>query len=282
MKVALTGANGFVASYLKKSFSDYVVLERNDSQEIIIEKLKGVDAVFNLAGAPIIKRWNDTYKKILLSSRVETTKRVVNAINRSDVKHFISTSAIGAYPDDAPFDESFEGYGNDFLAFLTQQWEDEARKCMKPTTIVRFGVVLGSDGGALKEMLLPFKLGLGGTIGNGKMMTSWIDIDDLVRIYEFILQTKITGILNATAPNPISNYEFTKALGTQLKRPTLFPLPIFVLKLLFGEGATVLTASKEIYPKRLLDSVFEFRYPKIQTSLAHLLSKSYQQTNKGY
>lgn len=272
MKVALTGANGFVASYLKKSFNDYVVLDRNDSEDVILQKLKGVDAVFNLAGAPIIKRWSDAYKKILLSSRVETTKRVVNAVNRSDVKHFISTSAIGAYPDDAPFDESFEGYGNDFLAFLAQQWEDEARKCMKPTTIVRFGVVLGSDGGALKQMLLPFQLGLGGTIGNGKMMTSWIDIEDLVRIYEFILQTKFTGILNATAPNPISNYEFTKALGAQLKRVTLFPLPIFVLQLLFGEGATVLTGSKEIYPKRLLDSGFEFKYPKIQTSLAHLLS----------
>lgn len=272
MKVALTGANGFVASHLKKSFNDYVVFERNDTQEIMLEKLKGVDVVCNLAGAPIIKRWSDAYKKVLLSSRVETTKRVVNAINKSDVKHFISTSAIGAYPDDAPFDESFEGYGDDFLGSLTQLWEDEAKKCTKPTTIVRFGVILGSNGGALKEMLLPFKLGLGGTIGNGKMMTSWIDIEDLVRIYEHILQTKITGILNATAPQPVSNHEFTKALGAQLSRWTLFPLPVFVLKLLFGEGASVLTASKEIYPKRLLDSGFEFKYPKIQTSLAHLLS----------
>lgn len=121
-------------------------------------------------------------------------------------------------------------------------------------------------------MLLPFKLGLGGTIGDGKMMMSWIDIEDLVRIYEYILQKNLTGLFNATAPNPVSNFEFTKTLGAQLKRPTILPIPIFILKLLFGEGATVLTASKEIYPKHLLDSGFRFKYPDIQTSLAHLLS----------
>ena len=105
-------------------------------------------------------------------------------------------------------------------------------------------------------MLLPFKLGVGGIIGDGKMMTSWIDIEDLVSIYEYILQTKLTGLFNATAPKPVSNYEFTKALGSQLKRLTILPLPLFVLKFLFGEGATVLTASKEIYPKRLLEHGF--------------------------
>ncbi len=121
-------------------------------------------------------------------------------------------------------------------------------------------------------MLPPFKLGVGGIIGDGKMMTSWIDIEDLVRIYEYILQTQLTGIINATAPNPVTNYVFTKALGKQLHRPTLFPLPEFVLKLLFGEGATVLTGSKEVYPKRLLESGFEFKYKEINSSLAHHLS----------
>lgn len=272
MKVALTGANGFVASHLKKSFKDYVVIERNDSEDEILKKLENVDAVFNLAGAPIIKRWSKSYKKILLSSRVDTTRNIVNAINQSNVKHFISTSAIGAYPDDDSFDESYTEYGDDFLGYLTKEWEDEAKKCTKPTTIVRFGVILGKDGGALAQMFLPFKLGVGGTIGNGKMMTSWIDIDDLVSIYEYIIENKITGTINATAPNPVTNYTFTKVLGAQLHRPTLFPLPEFVLKLIFGEGATVLTGSKEVYPKRLLESGFEFQYKDIDSSLAHLLS----------
>lgn len=272
MKVALTGANGFVGSHLMKIFTNNVVINRNDTEEQILKKLDGVYAVFNLAGAPIIKRWSKAYKKVLLSSRIDTTKKIVNAINKSDVKYFISTSAIGAYPDGAAFDDDYEGYGDDFLGSLTSQWEEEANKCTKLTTVVRFGVILGSDGGALAQMLPPFKLGVGGIIGDGKMMTSWIDIEDLVRIYEYILQTQLTGIINATAPNPVTNYVFTKALGKQLHRPTLFPLPEFVLKLLFGEGATVLTGSKEVYPKRLLESGFEFKYKEINSSLAHHLS----------
>ena len=272
MKIALNGANGFVASYLKEKFSDYVVIHRDDNEDIILKKLENVDAVFNLAGAPIIKRWSESYKKVLLSSRIDTTVKIVQAINKSNVKHFISTSAIGAYPDGV-FDESYVGYADDFLGILTQQWEDEAYKCNKPTTILRFGVILGKDGGALGQMLLPFKMGVGGIIGNGKMITSWIDMDDLVRIYAYILEHKLTGLFNATAPNPVSNYTFTKALGSQLNRPTVFPIPEFILKIVFGEGSSVLTGSKEIYPKQLVESGFEFRYKNIEDSFAHLLGK---------
>ena len=270
MKVAISGASGFVASHLKNRFTDFVVIEQSDNEKQIVEKLKGVDAVFNLAGAPIIKRWSSSYKRVLLSSRVDTTRKIVNAINKSEVKHFISTSAIGIYPD-GRFDESYEEYGNDFLGSLAKAWEEEAQKCNKSTTILRFGVILGKDGGALVQMLIPFKLGLGGIIGDGKMMTSWIDIDDLVRIYEYVLEHKLTGIFNATAPNPVTNYVFTKALGAQLHRPTLLPVPEFGLKILFGEGASVLTGSKEIYPKKLLESGFEFKYQDINSSLSHLL-----------
>ncbi|MFA6192817.1 MAG: TIGR01777 family oxidoreductase [Sulfurimonas sp.] len=272
MKVAITGASGFVSSHLTKVFTDYVSINRDESEYEILEKLDGVDVVFNLAGAPIIKKWSESYKKVLVSSRIDTTKTLVDAINKSKVKHFISTSAIGAYPDGVPYDESFEGYGDDFLATLTQMWEAEANKCTKPTSIIRFGVILGADGGALAQMLTPFKMGIGGIIGNGKMMTSWIDVDDLVRIYSYIIENKLTGVFNATAPKPISNYEFTKALGKALHRPTIFPLPVFVLNLLFGEGSTVLTGSKEVYPKALLDAGFKFRYPDIKSSLTHLLS----------
>jgi uncharacterized protein (TIGR01777 family) len=271
MKVAITGASGFVSSHLTQTFSDFVSIHRNDTEEEILKKLQGVDVVFNLAGAPIIKRWDEAYKRVLISSRVDTTKRLVNAINKSDVKQLISTSAIGAYPDGNAYDESFLGYGDDFLASLTQEWENEAKKCNKPTAIIRFGVILGSDGGALAQMLTPFKFGVGGIIGDGKMMTSWIDVDDLVRIYEHMITNKLTGIFNATAPLPVSNYVFTKALGKVLNRPTIFPLPEFVLKLLFGEGSTVLTGSKEVYPNALRESGFMFKYPDIESSLKHLL-----------
>lgn len=271
MKVAITGASGFVSSHLTQTFSNFVSIHRNDTEDEILKKLDGVGVVFNLAGAPIVKRWSEAYKKVLISSRVDTTRRLVNAINKSEVKQLISTSAIGAYPDGSAYDESFTGYGDDFLASLTQEWENEANKCNKPTAIIRFGVILGVDGGALAQMLTPFKFGVGGIIGDGKMMMSWIDVADLVRIYEHIVEHKLTGIYNATAPEPVTNHTYTKALGKALNRPTIFPLPEFVLKLLFGEGSSVLTGSKEVYPKALRESGFIFKYPDINSSLKHLL-----------
>ncbi len=270
MKVAITGASGFVAKHLIKTFSDFVVIDRKDSKEQIVAKLKGVKVVINLAGAPIIKRWNESYKKLLHSSRINTTRTLVSAINESDVAHFISTSAVGVYKNGLASSEDATELGDDFLATLVKAWEAEAKKCQKKTTILRFGVVLGADGGALAQMLPPFKLGLGGIIGDGKMMTSWIAVDDLVQIYTFIIENSLEGVFNATAPNPVSNYTFTKNLGAVLHRPTIFPVPVFVLKLLFGEGASVLTDSKEVYPKALEAAGFVFRYPTIKEALEHI------------
>lgn len=271
MKVAITGASGFVGKHIKTLYDNTIDVHRDESVEQIVKKLEGVDVVINLAGAPIIQRWSEEYKKILISSRVDTTATLVEAINQSEVKHFISTSAVGAYPDAEPSDErSVLGY--DFLAELTKKWEFTANRCNKPTAILRFGIILGADGGALAQMLPPFKFGVGGTIGDGSMMMSWIDIDDLMGIYEFIIDNRITGVYNATAPHPVTNTEFTKALGDVLHRPTLLPLPEFALKLLYGEGASVLTGSKEVYPKALQEAGYMFRYPRIQESLEHLLA----------
>ena len=272
MKVAITGASGFVGSHIKKDFKNHVVINRKDTEIDILSKLDGVDVVINLAGAPIIKKWIPEYKQLLRSSRIETTRKLVDAVNKSDVKHLISTSAIGAYPDDKAYDETFNGYGDDFLADLTKEWEAEANRCNKPTAIIRFGVILGADGGALAQMLTPFRLGLGGIIGDGKMMMSWIDIDDLISMYKYIIDKKLTGVYNATSPNPVSNYTFTKELGQVLRRPTILPLPEFVLKLIFGEGSTVLTGSKEVYPKAITDAGFEFKYKDIESSFSHILS----------
>ena len=273
MKIAISGASGFIGSHIRKRFDDFVVIDRGDSEEEILTKLLGVETVINLAGATVVEKWSEEYKEILLSSRVDSTKKIVNAINKSDVKQLISASAIGIYPDGKPCDETCKEEADDFLAYLVKEWENEAKKCEKSTAILRFGMVLGADGGAFGTMLPTFKFGLGGTIGNGSMMTSWIDIEDVLRIVEFIIQNRLEGVFNAVAPNPITNFAYTKAIGKILHRPTLFPLPIMVAKMLFGEGAIVLTGSKEIYPKALKDSGFEFEYPDIDSSLAHLLKK---------
>jgi len=267
IKIAIAGTSGFVGKALQKDFNDVVVLKRDDTSDILVQKLKEVDVVINLAGAPIVKRWSENYKEILLSSRIETTKKLVQAINQSDVSYFISTSAIGIYPNDKKCDESCTEYADDFLATLCKEWEEEALQCSKPTAILRLGVVLDKEGGALSKMLLPFKLGIGGNIGDGKMMTSWIAMDDLIAIYTFIIEKKMEGFINAVSPNPIDNATFTKALGTILHRPTLLPLPIQILKLIYAEASCVLIDSKEIYPNKLLDSGFKFAYPFINKAL---------------
>jgi hypothetical protein len=130
---------------------------------------------------------------------------------------------------------------------------------------------VGKEGGALAQMLTPFKLGVGGIIVNGKMITSWIAMDDLIRIYQFVIEKKLTGIFNAVSPNPITNYDFTKALGKVLHRPTILPIPEFALRIMYGEASSVLTGSKEIYPKALLDQDFVFEYTDIESALAHEL-----------
>lgn len=271
MKIALTGASGFVGSALRKQYPEYVEIHRKDDEETILEKLKNVDVVINLAGAPIIQRWTEPYKKILLDSRIHMTRQLVHALNKSDVKHFISTSAVGIYPDGLACDEQTKQYADDFLGHLAAKWEDEAHKCTKPTTILRFGVVLGKEGGALKTMLTPFQWGVGGIIGDGRMMTSWIDIDDLIRLYVFVIDHQLEGTFNATSPHPVTNYVFTKTLGKVLHRPTIFPIPEFALRIMYGEGSSVLTGSKEVYPTALQKAGFEFLYAQIDQSLSHLL-----------
>lgn len=271
MKIALTGASGFVGAALQRNFDNCVVIGRGDDEAAIAIKLENVDVVINLAGAPIIKRWSDPYKKVLMQSRIDTTRKLVKAVNQSGVKQFISTSAIGIYPDDIRCDELTTEIADDFLGALAREWEVEALACHKPTTILRFGVILGAEGGALAQMLTPFRLGVGGIIGNGKMMTSWIDIADLMKIYRFVIEQRLSGIFNAVSPNPVSNYTFTKTLGKMLHRPTLLPIPGFVLRIMYGEAASVLTGSKEVYPKALTEAGFHFDYPDIERSLRHLL-----------
>ena len=263
MKIAIVGGSGFIGRNLAKEFKNALII---DSSLKSIESIKNCDVVINLAGATILKRWNEAYKKELFSSRIETTKKIVEIINNSDVKYFISTSAIGIYPNNCSCDE--EGnLANNFLSNLAKEWEKEAFRASKPTSILRLSVVLGKDGGAIGNMLLPFKLNLGGTIGRGCNFMSFIDIRDLIRIYKFLIENRFTGIFNASTPFYTTNYEFTKTLAKALNKKAPFIIPPFVLKILYGEGAEVLLSSQKVFPKRLIESGFEFKYPTIEKSL---------------
>ncbi len=271
MKIAISGASGFIGSHVRKKFDNFITMNRNDSEDEILTKLAGVDTVINLTGEPIMQKWDEQCKEMLYSSRIESTKKLVNAINKSKVKQFISTSAVGIYPNDKVCDESCKEISQDFLGILCEEWEKEANKCIKPTAIFRLGVVLGIDGGAFEAILPSYKMGLGGVIGSVKVITSWIDIDDLINMYGFVIKERLDGIFNAVSPNPVNNLVFAKTLGKILHRPTFLPLPAMIIKMIYGEGAIVLTGSKEIYPNALKKYGFKFKYSDINSSFRHLL-----------
>ena len=263
MKIAIIGAGGFIGKNLANEFKNPLLINRNLEN---IEKIKECDVVINLAGATILKRWSESYKKILFNSRIETTKKIVEIINNSNVKYFISTSAIGIYPNNCSCDEESK-LGDNFLANLAKKWEAEAFKASIPTAVLRLSVVLGKNGGAIKQMLLPFKLNFGGTIGRGCNFMSFIDIRDLVRIYKFLINEKLTGVFNVSTPFYTTNYEFTKIFAKALNKKAPFIIPPFILKFLYGEGAEVLLSSQKVYPKRLIEAGFKFKYPTIEDSL---------------
>ena len=274
MKIAISGSTGFIGKRLTAKFIEknieVISIKRDDlllSIEDLSKKIEGVDVVINLAGAPIAARWDESYKQLLVSSRIESTKKLVAAINYLKIKPniFISTSAIGIYDTIHIHTEQSVNYGGNFLSDLCINWEQEALKAQTRTAIFRLSVVLDKNEGALPKMLLPFKLGLGGKIGNGKQHFSWIAIEDLINAYLFIIEKKdLSGIFNLCSPHPINNIELTKVIGKTLKRPTLFTVPTFILKLLYGEGAGVITEGQAVIPENLLNNGFVFLYDTIQ------------------
>ena len=278
MTIAISGSSGFVGSYLQHYFCEkgYKVIPIQRSllgnekglQNIISE----ADVIINLAGANILQRWTKKHKKLMYDSRINTTNTLVKAINANEKEQlFISTSAIGIYANDILCDEEQYSYGDGFLAQLCQDWEHEARQVKKRMAIFRFSIIMG-DGGALKKMLLPFKSGLGGKIGSGKQPFSYIHIKDLARAYELLTnQQNLEGVFNLSTPNPSTNGEFSSVLARKLHRPAFFPVPAFILKLIFGEGAQVLLNGQRVYPKRLLDNSFEFSFPTVESVLDDLI-----------
>jgi uncharacterized protein (TIGR01777 family) len=278
--IAITGASGFVGTSLIKYFSalGYKVLpiarDVLNNQEKLNEILNSSNIVINLAGANIINRWSESYKKLLYSSRIDTTSKIVNTIKniQNKPKLLISTSAVGIYDNKETYNEN-GNYSNDFLSKLCQDWENEASKAKSDSTkvsIFRFGIVMGKDGGALQKMITPFKLGLGGVIGNGNQSFSFIHIDDLLNAYKFVIENNYEEIFNLTAPEPTTNKGLTLALGKTLKRPTILPVPEFVLNLIFSEGAKVLTDGQSVVPKKLLDLGFKFKFKTIEDTIDNL------------
>lgn len=292
MHILITGGSGFIGQALSIALLEQghtlSVLSRNPlkTQSIfgsysvnVIQSLKhlvgNIDVVVNLAGAAIAdKRWTNQRKNELLNSRLCITQDIVNLINSGIInpKVFISGSAVGFYGDtgDMIIDEYSSYFHPEFSHDLCKAWEDAANEAKNKTRvcILRTGVVLDRDGGALKKMLLPFQLGLGGRLGTGKQWFSWIHREDLVGMIIFLIENeKCDGVYNGTAPNPVTNREFTCALGVALNRPTLFAMPGILLKILMGNMSELLLNGQRVLPKNALNAGFKFKYPTIGMAL---------------
>ncbi|WP_404390049.1 TIGR01777 family oxidoreductase [Pseudoalteromonas phenolica] len=298
MKILITGATGLIGSALCKLLADkheLIALTRNISKAkntlpnsiIALDNLKEVnfddlDAVINLAGEPIAdKRWSAQQKQKIFQSRLSITEQIITKINTSDTppKVFISGSAIGFYGRQAAEKVITESYSSTYPEFshqLCKQWEELALQAQSPDVrvcLLRTGIVLSKQGGALDKMLPPFKLGLGGKMASGKQMMSWIHIDDMVNAIVFLLEDeKAHGAFNLTAPEPVSNNNFTQILAKTLKRPALFPMPEFVLKLMFGEMSDLLIYGQNVVPEKLEQQGFKFKFKTLDSALNEVLN----------
>lgn len=296
MNILIVGGSGFLGNALSDKLlknpkntlfwvSRKQFIPNKNVQVLTYDELtpeRHFDIVINLAGAGIAdKRWSNHRKKALLDSRLIPTQKIIDFIHQSHHKPklLINGSAIGFYGvqklnDDSILTENSTPICNDFANRLCQKWETLANSSTIKTAIIRTGVVMDKNGGGMLKRLLPqFTLGLGGKLGNGQQIMSWISIDDWVRAVIFIIDKNLSDTLphrqiyNLTAPNSVNNREFTQALGKFLNRPTVFVAPSFVLKTLLGEMATLLLDGQRVYPKALLDMGFEFNYPTLTSYL---------------
>jgi uncharacterized protein (TIGR01777 family) len=298
MKIFITGGSGFVgtnlAFYLLEKGHSIVAVGTSSAHKAIQhdefhyisadttrqggwqDALKDVDAVINLAGKNIFKRWSDTYKDQIYNSRILTTRNLVEAIDdRKDII-FCSTSAVGYYGDRADEILNEDAVpGNDFAAIVCRDWEAEAFQAEAKSVRVaamRFGVVLGKNGGALAKMVPAFKSFAGGPLGSGQQWFPWIHMDDLRAAIIFILEhPDVKGPINFCSPNPVRNRDFANALGQVLNRPSVMRTPAFMIRLMMGEMGKSLMSSQRTIPDKLLKHGFAFQYPDINKALYDLL-----------
>jgi uncharacterized protein (TIGR01777 family) len=281
MRVAITGASGLIGSRIGDALrarGDEVVGVSLRSGAPDSATFAGVDGVVHLAGEPVAQRWTDEAREAIRSSRVEGTRALVEALTAADLspRVLVSASAVGYYGSrgDERLDES-AAPGDDFLAQVCIGWEREAQAAAAHgirVVNVRTGVVLAKSGGALAKMLLPFRLGIGGPVAGGRQYMPWIHIDDLVGIYIAALDDETwSGPVNASAPEPVTNAAFSKALGRALHRPAVAPVPAFAIRLLYGDMAEIVTEGQRAIPARPLELGYTFAHPDLGEALADAL-----------
>jgi len=279
MKVAITGGSGFigraVAERLRASGHSVSAVSLRSIPSP--DDFAGCQAVIHLAGEPVAQRWTTGARERILNSRIEGTRSLVAALRHQPPAVLVSASAIGYYGSrgDEILTENSPA-GSDFLAQVALGWEREARAAETSGVRVvtpRIGIVLGRGGGALAKMTTPFRLGVGGRLGSGDQWMSWIAVDDLVTLVEFaLMDTALSGPVNAVAPNPVTNDDFTRELAAVLHRPAIFPVSEFALKLLFGEMSQMLLGSQRVIPEAALRAGFRFRFTEAGEALRQIFA----------
>lgn len=302
MKIIITGATGFIGkkitSKLIERKEEVIVFTRSlekakkiiphadkyvfwsENLEEWQNEMNNVDAVIHLAGENVMeRRWTEKHKKKVLESRIQSTKNLVSAIGKAEVKPkiFLCASAIGFYGNITDRVDEYSLHGNDFLANVVFNWEEataEVQNYSVRRVSIRIGIVLDKDSSALKPFINTHKFFVGGPIGNGKQWLSWIHADDVVNIFLFALDNSIIdGIVNAVAPGPVSMNEFAKTLGRRMKRPSFLRVPSFALKLFLGEGANTVLNGAYVQSDKIINLGYNFRYSNLDDALKNILSK---------
>ena len=282
MNIAITGASGLIGTRLRQRVVEAghtaTPIPRDSSDAALGEILASADAVIHLAGEPVAQRWNDAAKKRIHDSRVEGTRHLVKALSTQSMRPrvLVCASAVGYYGSrgDQNLTEASPP-GTDFLARVVVDWEEAAQSAESlgiRVVRLRLGMVLGK-GGALAKLLPPFRFGVGGRLGSGHQWMAWIHLDDVVNLILFAVNyAAIRGAVNATAPHPVTNEEFTDRLAQALHRPAILPVPAFALKLALGEMAEMVLASQRVLPTVAKSAGFRFQYPELHPALENLLS----------
>ncbi|GAC1440692.1 MAG: TIGR01777 family oxidoreductase [Solirubrobacteraceae bacterium] len=287
-RFAITGASGLIGSHLASALrergDEVVTIGRSSgdvhwdpvSGPLPAQALDGCEAVVHLAGAAVAQRWTASARKAIEESRTLGTANLVEGMRASETRVLVSASAVGYYGDrgeERLLEDS--GPGSDWLAGICVAWEREAARAAEfgaRVCMLRTGVVLAAAGGALEKMLPPFKLGVGGPVAGGRQYMPWIAMADLVGLYLAALDHDWSGVLNASAPAPVTNAAFSKALGSVLHRPAFAPVPALAIRALYGSMAQIVTASQNAIPQRALELGYEFRHTDVHAALSETLS----------